>query len=145
MLFCVSLPSLTNSLYNAPLLLMLRPLKKRLIATLLPLSFLWAFVTCVSICERETLAIHPPTTASCATEINAIRDLPECDGCPLSYFPKATTPERVKSIHAVQSLSSFAPATLSIYFSQRNVFADRLDSPLSTTSPPLRALSPLRI
>jgi hypothetical protein len=119
--------------------------EKRLIAALLPFCFLWVFIACVSICERETLAIHPPTDLSCSSEINAIRDVRECGGCPLSYFPKAATPERVKSIHAVGSLSGFAPAMLSIYSSVPNSFSDHLDSPLSTAGPPLKLLSTLRI
>lgn len=134
-----------NRVYNAAPLVMPRTPQKRFIAALLPFSFLWVFMACVSICERETLAIHPQTDLSRATEINTIRDLYECGGCPLSCFPKATTPERVKSIHAVDSLSSFAPAILSIYFSDPNSFSDRLDRPFSTAGPPLKLLSTLRI
>ena len=116
-------------------------LQKRLIAALLPFSFLWVFMACVSICERETLAIHTATDLSSSAEANAIKDGHECDGCPLSYFPKATTPERVKSIHAVACSSSFAPAIPPTYSS----FTDRFDGPYSAASPPLKLLSPLRI
>src|SRR6185436_19673309 len=98
---------------------------QRLIAALLPFSFLWVFMACVSICERETLVIHPPTGLSCSTEINALRDFRDCDGCPLS-LPKATAPERIKSIHASASLSSFSSVFPSIY-AEPDVFRERLD------------------
>src|SRR6185295_11779921 len=97
---------------------MTRLLQKRLIAALLPFSFLWAFVACVSICERETLASHPPTELSSSNDVNEIRHAPECDGCPLSYFPRAATPERVKHIFTVISLASFVSAAALIPTSQ---------------------------
>ena len=119
--------------------------QKRFIAALLPFSFLWVFMACVSICERETLAIHPATDVSSATEVNAISDVHECDGCPLSDFPKATTRKRVKSVHAVESLSSFAPAMLSVHPLPSDSFSDRFDSPFSSASPPLKLLFTLRL
>ena len=134
-----------NKLYNAPLLLMARLPTKRLIALLLPLSFLWLFMACVSICERETVAMHPPTALSCSTDISEIRHVPDCGGCPLSYFPAALTPERAKSILALGTLSSFAPIIPSISSSHPAVFSDRLDRPFFTGSPPLKLLSTLRI
>jgi len=115
--------------------------QKRFIAALLPFSFLWVFVACVSICERETLAIHPPTDRACSTEMNDARD---CDGCPLS-LPKATTPERTKSIRDLASLSSFIPACSSIYSAQPDVFREQLDRALNNGSPPLQPLASLRI
>src|SRR6185503_7641526 len=123
---------------------MTRLLQKRLIAALLPFSFLWAFVACVSICERETLASHPPTELSSSNDVNEIRHAPECDGCPLSYFPKAATPERVNPVFALISSASFAAATALIPTSDTEIFVDR-DRPFLNGSPPLRLLSTLRI
>lgn len=134
-----------NRLYNASLLLMPRTPQKRLIAALLPLSFLWLFMACVSICERETLAMHPPTDLSCSTDISEITHVPDCGGCSLSYFPTATTPERAKSILALDTLSSFASIIPSIYSSHPDVFSDRLDKLVFNGSPPLKLLSTLRI
>jgi len=119
--------------------------QKIFIAALLPFSFLWVLMACVSICERETLAIHPPKDLSNATELVAIKDGHECDGCPLSYFPKATTPEREKSIHAGECSSSFAPFIVSIYSAPAKSFGDPPDSPFSTASPPLKLPATLRI
>jgi hypothetical protein len=124
---------------------MARLTPKRLIAALLPLSFLWVFMACVSICERETLAMHPPTALSCSTDISEISHEPDCGICPLSYFPTAITPERVKSILAFDTLSSLAPIIPSIYSSRANVFSDRLDRLVFNGSPPLKLLSTLRI
>src|SRR6185437_5318946 len=99
---------------NGPLFWMTRLLQRRLIAALLPFSFVWSFVACVSICERETLANH---SAAHSTSTSEIRSASESDGCPLSYFPRAVTPERVKSDFALTPLPSFAAATLSIHSS----------------------------
>lgn len=133
-----------NRVYNAPLLLMLRPPQKRLIAALLPFSFLWVFMACVSICERETLVIHPATDLSSSTDINARSNVRDCDGCPLS-LPKATTPERTKPIHAAASLSSFTFVFPSTYSASPDVFRERLNKPLSDRSPSLQSLASLRI
>src|SRR6185295_17830726 len=83
---------------------MTRLTQKRLIAALLPFSFLWVFMACVSICERETLSTHSRTDLSSS----AITGLHDCDGCPLSFFPRATTPERTKSLLDLNTLSSLA-------------------------------------
>src|SRR5690349_644128 len=115
------------------------------IAALLPFSFLWVLMACVSICERETLAIHAATDLAGVTETIAIRDVHECDGCPLSYFPKATTPEREKSGHAVTCVSGLAAAMPSLSACDPNIFSDCIDKPFPTTSPPLKLLSLLRI
>ena len=138
-------PVTRNTLYNAPLLLMTTTPQKRFIAALLPFSFLWVFIACVSICERETLAVHSPAHLSCAAGLNAIKDASECDGCPLSYFPKATTPERAKFIFGLETLSSFASIVPSIDSSQSSLFSQRIDRPIFEGSPPLTFLSTLRI
>ena len=117
--------------------------QKRLIAALLPFSFLWVVMACVSICERETLAVHSPTNLSTSVEINVLTDTTDCDGCPLSFFPKATTPEQPKSIVALEMSSGFA--SILFIYSHLNDFSDRLDIPVSNGSPPLKLLSTLRI
>src|ERR1044071_9796329 len=98
--------------------------QKRLIAGVLPFSFIWAFVACVSICEREALANHSPAHS---TNVSEIRSAPECDGCPLSNFPRAVAPERVKFIFALTPLASFSAAALSIHSSHPDLFTDRLE------------------
>jgi hypothetical protein len=122
---------------------MLTPPQKKLIAALLPFSFLWVFIACISICERETLANH--AYVSCFAETNILRDVPDCDGCPLSDFPKATTPERSKSILVLDSIASFTPSTPSILSSQQNSFYNRFENPVLRGSPPLKLLSTLRV
>ena len=49
--------------------------QKIFIAALLPFSFLWVLMACVSICERETLAIHRVTDLSGASETIAIASI----------------------------------------------------------------------
>jgi len=115
---------------------------KRFVAALLPFFYLWAFVACVSICEQKTLAAHGSSELSSLNEIHNVAD---CDGCPLSYFPKATTPERAKSLFAVASSPSLAPQIPTIYSAQPDTFSDRLSSSSVNVSPPLNLLSPLRI
>ena len=133
-------PHQRNRLYNAPLLLM--PPQRRLIAVLLPFCFLWAFVACVSICEREALASYSPAELSFSTEVNAITDVTDCDGCPLSYFPKATTPQRAQSIPTLDALSTVASIGPSLYSSCSDHISNRVVTP---ESPPLTLLSKLRI
>jgi hypothetical protein len=60
------------------------------IAILLPVSLLWLFVACVSICTREGVE-HRNDRVSTATERMAGSD---CEGCPLTSFPKAAIRER---------------------------------------------------
>jgi len=124
---------------------MSRLLQKRFLAALLPFSFLWAWMACVSICERESLANHPSTELAYSNGINEIRHEPACDGCPLSYFPKATTPERIKSILALGSVASFAPATSLNHSSEPDVLINQFDRPLGNGSPPPKLLPTLRI
>jgi hypothetical protein len=75
---------------------MMRFRLKRLMAMLLPISFLWLFVACVTICGREgTQETHEPSIISSACEITEITETPDCQDCPLTSFPRATAPERV--------------------------------------------------
>src|SRR5678816_1552012 len=109
------------------------------IAALLPFSFLWTVLACVSICERDCSAIQRQTTVSYSTVINEVRDLPDCVGCPLSFFPKATAPERVKYVHSLTPITSLAAAPPIAYL---NHTTSRGWSPgqFSTESPPLDRL-----
>lgn len=117
--------------------------QKRLMAALLPLSFLWVFVACLSICERETLAMHPPTDLVSSTDISEVERESDCGGCPLSYFPTATAPERDKGILVFDSVSGFAPVIPSIASSYH--FSESLNRPFLKGRPPLTLLSTLRI
>lgn len=119
--------------------------KKVLIAGLLPLSFLWTFMACVSICERDTLQNHSSADLSCSIEANKVREAPGCEECPLSYFPRSTAPERAKFILPLQSLSTFVLPGPAINSTCQENSSDWLDSPLSDSSPPLKLLSALRI
>lgn len=123
---------------------MARLTRKRLIAGLLPLSFLWAFIACVAICERESLG-HTAEEISGLIGINAVKEVPHCDGCPISYFPKATAAERAKFVVGLRPLATFDSVISSVNPSHQSVVCDRLDRPLSNSSPPLKLLSALRI
>ena len=118
-------------------------LQQRLIAALLPFSFVWAFVACVSICERETLANHSPAAFASSNNLTEIGGTAECDGCQLSYSPRATT--RVKSVLHLDSVAGVAAATLSIHSVGPNGFSDRITGPFLNGSPPRKLVSSLRI
>jgi len=119
--------------------------QKRLVAALLPFSFLWVFIACVSICEREALAIHPATDLSRSAEFNAISDVHDCEGCPLSYFPKASMPERARSIIALETVSGIAPIAPSVYSALPVIFSNQVETTVHNGSPPLKLLLTLRI
>ena len=68
-----------------------RVLLKRLIACLLPMSFVWLLVACVSICARDGAALQASNSSCSSTEIE---DSNYCKGCPLTAVPKAIMPER---------------------------------------------------
>lgn len=122
---------------------MTRLLQQRLIAALLPFSFVWAFVACVSMCERETLANHSPAAFASSNNIAEISGTTECDGCQLSYSPRATT--RIESVLYLDSAVSVAAPTLSIHSADPNGFSNRIAGPFLNGSPPRKLLSSLRI
>jgi hypothetical protein len=72
-------------------MLMTRLPLKRLMAAVLPMSFIWMFVACVSICARESTEGHSNDQVSSPMEI---KDASDCKGCPLTSFPKARIPQR---------------------------------------------------
>src|SRR4051794_36310555 len=84
------------------------------IAALLPLSFLWTVVACVSICERESSPTHRQTDYSIG--LTEIRDLPDCDGCPFVSFQKATAPEREKYIQSSEPLPSLVVPPVQYFY-----------------------------
>lgn len=118
---------------------------KRVIAALLPFTFLWAFMACVSICEKESLATHSPVDRISSIGVNEFRQAPKCEGCPVAYFSKSTTPERAKFIIDLQPLSTLVPAISSVISSQQYSVTESVVSPLCNSSPPLKLLSKLRI
>jgi hypothetical protein len=77
---------------------------KRLIAVLLPMSLIWLFVACISICAREVIERQPKGSVSSSTEI---RDSSDCKCCPLTSLPTATIPER--TIHGSDLQTPVAP------------------------------------
>jgi len=127
------------------LLLMSFLTQKRVIPTLLPFSFLWAFMACVSICERESLIRHSVTDLVSKIAVNEVREVTECEGCPVAYFSKATARERAKFIITLEPLSIFIPAVSSVYSSQHDGAGTSLIRPLCNSSPRLKFLSTLRI
>jgi hypothetical protein len=117
---------------------------QKLVAALLPWSFLWAFMACVSICERESLD-HSPADHSYSIEVNKVGEAPGCEECPLSYFPRATAPDRVNFSLLFQPLSTFTGFGPSTIASHQYASCDWLDYPLYDSSPPPKLLSALRI
>jgi hypothetical protein len=118
--------------------------QRRLVAALLPAFFLWAFVACISICERDTVNLVRSGPSSSTVGIREVSGVFDCAACPLSFFPKATALEKTQI--AFNSESSSLP-----FESQRPGYSDRilvdksLTNPPGTESPPLDLLSALRI
>jgi hypothetical protein len=75
----------------------------------------------------------------------ALSDGRDCDGCPLSYFPQATTPERARSILVLDALAGFGSIIPSTDSSHRDLFSNLLDGPSFNGRPPFKLLSMLRI
>jgi len=111
------------------------------IAVLLPLSFLWTVVACVSICERESSATHRQTDYSIG--LTEIRDLPDCDGCPFVSFPKATAPERARYVQSLEPVASLVVPPIQ-YFND-DTSKGWLSGQLWSESPPLDLLPALRV
>jgi hypothetical protein len=115
---------------------------KRSIATLLPVSVLWMFVACVSMCARESGEKQVGNPGSLSTEV---KDASDCDGCPLTRFPKATIPERTISGFDRPPLVVIPSLSLSIDSAVDEVaFASR-ERQRSFADPPLKRLPALRI
>ncbi len=115
---------------------------KRLIAVLLPLSFLWITVACVSICEQESVETPAQIVVACSVELDGIRD---CSGCPFSFFPKATAQERAKFVLDLESTSVLVPEPPSFHYSNQSNVTYWLSGQPGALSPPFKHLSALRI
>lgn len=113
---------------------------KRSIAAMLPMSLIWVFVACASICALESNGEHSDDRLAAPIEI---KDASDCRGCPLTAFPKATIPER--AIHSSDLQTQVLLQSLALY-SAANDFADGLrQREHSSADPPLTRLSLLRI
>jgi hypothetical protein len=123
------------------MMLMRRAAIKRAIAALLPVSLLWVFVACVSICARESADTYNPLIASASIEVN---DAPDGEGCPLASFPKATAPARGTLIFNVEP-SNIIPVSIPSVNSLENKIVGRVATQQSFTSPPLELLPTLRV
>jgi len=123
-------------------MLMLRFPLKRLIAALLPISFLWLFVACASICARESTEKYANHAGSLSTKIT---DGTDCEGCPIASSPKATIPERAAFKFNLQTPRVIPPSILSANSLAHGVtFVRRYHQP-SFTDLPLNRLPLLRI
>lgn len=113
---------------------------KRFIAALLPLSFVWLFVACISICARESTE-H----VSNLTQPVKIGESPDCAGCPVTAFPKARTPERVIHSTDLQPLVALPALTLSVKVLAYGVAVVSGQHQQSFADDPLKRLRTLRI
>jgi hypothetical protein len=117
------------------------PLKK-CIAALLPVSFLWLFVACVSSCARESAKNQNDTIVSSSVEQ---KDASDCEGCLLATFPKATTTERATFKLNSQASLSVHPVTPSVNSLTDEIAYDRRHLQISFPDEPLKRLPTLRI
>jgi hypothetical protein len=116
---------------------------KRLIAAVLPVTFLWLFAACISTCARESAEHHNQPMVSSSIEIS---DTSDGEGCLITSFPKATAaPERATFIPDLQPPSAVAAITSSTDSLIDGVKFDprRLHVPFK--EPPLERLPSLRI
>ncbi len=123
-------------------MLMARFPVKRLIAALLPISFLWLFAACVSICVRESAEKHECASVIFSTEM---KDASCCEGCPVSSLPQAAIPQRSTLVSDFQAPPAVTPLILAIDpLTDGIAFASRRGQ-LFSASPPLKDLFALRI
>ncbi|HEX8352096.1 MAG TPA: hypothetical protein VF611_04330 [Pyrinomonadaceae bacterium] len=118
---------------------------KRVVAALLPVSLLWVFAACVSICGWEGAEAQGRPDFAPTVEATEMRDAPDCEDCPDASFLKAATPERATLKVTLQAAADISASTVS-----GQAFADGiiLISPyrqFSFADPPLRLLPALRI
>ena len=115
---------------------------KKLMATVLPISFIWLFVACVSICARESMEGHSNNQVSSPIEI---KDASDCKGCPLTSFPKARIPERTIHGSDLQTTVPNPPLILSVDSSADDAAFVLRSRHRSSVDPPLKRLPALRI
>jgi hypothetical protein len=116
---------------------------KEFLAKLLPLSLLWVFVACVSLCARESTHIPTQRVIALSGDVNMIKDVPDCDGCPLNSFPKATAPEQTKLLVNLEAaLSGSSPAMPPNCYLNPDILSGPPHGQLCTASPPLELRSP---
>ena len=118
---------------------------KRVIAGLLPVFFLWAFIACVSICERQSLANHDQMIDSVSVGMIDVWNVSDCRDCPLSDFPKAARSERTNIIAALEQSSDAAPLTHVEFSLYPQVFGRWKSNSQCSVNPPLKFLPTLRI
>jgi hypothetical protein len=116
--------------------------KKRLIATLLPLSLLWVSAACVSFCARESAERHSydqPTTTI------VMKGESDCKGCPLNSFPKSSITRRSLHRSDLQPPPALHALMLSVDSWGDEGAVGLLPSRRSAADPPLKRLPALRI
>jgi hypothetical protein len=115
------------------------------VAALLPMSILWVFAACVSICGRESAAAQGQNVFTATVEVNEVNDVSECEGCPDASLLKATATERT-TFKPDQHVLSGVPASIFTVASKADARAFtptyRQQFP---TYPPLTLLRTLRI
>jgi hypothetical protein len=118
---------------------------KRLTAAMLPMTFLWLWAACASICGHEGAAATPYllTPSSASAGLAEASGASDCGGCPFASFPKATAPERA-TFRAGLEAPSAPPAPLAAAPVDRYTFVRHQRQP-PPAPPPLDLLSTLRI
>jgi hypothetical protein len=87
---------------------------KRAVAALLPLSLLWVFAACISICAWESSAAAGRPDAASTVAVTLAKDAAGCEDCPEASFLKATTPERTTFKHGLRAASDAPASSLSV-------------------------------
>ena len=119
-----------------------RSLFTRVLATLLPMCFLWVFVACASLCSMHNEMEQETQVAAISDSVNASGDS-EC--CPLGQSPVVIVSERQS--YLLQSSGDPQPSSLPAVLTIGETPSSRLRREVLPTNsdPPLKRLCTLRI
>jgi hypothetical protein len=123
------------------------PRLNRLLASLLPISFFWLFVACVTACDHESAWWRDQPASSPSIGKTQIKNVPECEGCSVESFPQAAPVERSSFKVSLQAPPDATTVALSILAGDtlRNGSGHLPTFSLPPPDDPLQLLPTLRI
>src|ERR1044071_6122005 len=115
---------------------------KRLLATALPLSFVWAFAACVTLCSENRVVDRAAHAIGPMAEMYGCD---EADCCPITGTPVSLLPERFSPRGQVSSSQPVLPP-MSAQLPRDLVYTDTYTRiPAQSSGPPSTRLRVLRI
>src|ERR1044071_9788433 len=113
---------------------------KQLVAIILPLSFVWTFAACVTICSEHVTQSQDEHMVGSAVEM-----CDSSDSCPITNAPVSLLPERVSPAKQVYSDQQTVLTLSARLVREALLNCSHTLKPLPSSSPPLEWLSVLRI